>query len=538
MANNKKLKDKLKQEWGKAKSGYFSFDLIKEYHASKTATPNYYTLSDRVVQDLDIHDFFKLADRTCSAIGQQYLFDQMINTHSDAIPLESLENQIEFYTKEESQRLETQYILSQLSTSNDYYFPFLMFGDLPPKMNQFKIVKIVQLFIFAGIAIALFYPAFWLPLLIIFGFNAILHYWHKNKIGNFSEIFSRLTRLTTTAQQLLAHSHLSFEEKSEYSNTIKKINKITSKVFLLKMDALKENEFTSIIWYFIELIKILTLTEITTFHSLVDDIENSRKEIHQLFTFIGKIDQAISIASFRESLPHYSIPNFTSPQKAIHLEGLYHPLVEKCVKNNFQIKDKSLLLTGSNMSGKSTFIKAVNLNTIAAQTLNTSFTKNSSTPFFAIATSIRISDDIQEEKSYYMEEVFSIKSLMELSKNTEEQFLFTIDEVFKGTNTIERISAAKAILEYLNKHNHLVLVSTHDIELTQLLQEKFDLYYFQESVEGGQLSFDYTIKKGALKKKNAIKILEIADYPPEVIKEAQRLANQFEEEKIKSRNIK
>ena len=65
----------------------------------------------------------------------------------------------------------------------------------------------------------------------------------------------------------------------------------------------------------------------------------------------------------------------------------------------------------------------------------------------------------------------------------------------------------------------------------------FDLYYFQESVEGGQLSFDYTIKKGALKKKNAIKILEIAEYPLEVIKEAQRLADQFEEEKTKSLKV-
>ena len=95
----------------------------------------------------------------------------------------------------------------------------------------------------------------------------------------------------------------------------------------------------------------------------------------------------------------------------------------------------------------------------------------------------------------------------------------------------DRISAAKAILEYLNQSNHIVLVSTHDIELTQLLGGQFALYYFQERVEEEKLSFDYTIKKGALKKKNAIKILEIAGYPKAIIAEAERLSLQFEKDK-------
>ena len=130
-----------------------------------------------------------------------------------------------------------------------------------------------------------------------------------------------------------------------------------------------------------------------------------------------------------------------------------------------------------------------------------------------------------------MEEVSTIGQLLDFSKNTDTPFLFTIDEVFKGTNTIERISAAKAILEYLNQGQHIILVSTHDIELTTLLAAGFDLYYFQESIEEDTLSFDYTLKKGALQKKNAIRILEIAGYPKEVITEAQQLSVQFEKEK-------
>lgn len=180
------------------------------------------------------------------------------------------------------------------------------------------------------------------------------------------------------------------------------------------------------------------------------------------------------------------------------------------------------------MSGKSTFIKAINLNLIAAQVLNTSFTKSYIAPKLAIATSIEISDDLETATSYYMEEVEAIGHLIELSQLPNHQFLFTIDEVFKGTNTVERISAAKAILEFLNQKNHLILVSTHDLELTELLGQNYDLYYFQESIEEQLLSFDYTIKRGALKNKNAITILEISGYPPSIIQEARKIAERFE----------
>lgn len=240
---------------------------------------------------------------------------------------------------------------------------------------------------------------------------------------------------------------------------------------------------------------------------------------------------AISIASLRAGLPVYAIPSFTGRRKEIKLTQLYHPLIDHCVPNDFYLADKSLLLTGSNMSGKSTFIKAINLNLISSQVLNTSFATSYVAPFFRIATCMRIRDDVMNNKSYYMHEVDTIKRLMDVAENTAAQYVFTIDEVFKGTNTIERISAAKAILEYLNRGDHLVLVSTHDVELTQLLKDSFDLHYFQESIEQDTLSFDYQIKSGALTVRNAINILEHVGYPEQVIQEARTLADEIELQK-------
>lgn len=394
-------------------------------------------------------------------------------------------------------------------------------------------IQVLQLLTIAGGMAALFFPVFAIPMIFVFAVNLVLHYWHKNRIGNFAHIFSRIAKLGIVSKKLLPNSNQQQADTTHYLPKIKQLEKTTSKILLLKTNILQDDPIASIFWYVVELLKVATLMEITTFHALVDDINATRSDILALYEYIGSIDMAISVAALRVGLPYYSLPHFTQPTKEINLEGVYHPLLENGVPNDLQLTNKSLLLTGSNMSGKSTFIRAINLNVIASQVLHTSFTTSYTAPFFQLATSIGIDDDLIENTSYYMAEVESIGNLLELSETATVPYLFTIDEVFKGTNTIERISAAKAILGYLTQQTqHLVLVSTHDIELTQLLQAQFDLYYFQESIDHQTLSFDYLLKKGALQKRNAINILELAGYPTAVIEEARALSREIEKEKV------
>ncbi|MFK8102223.1 MAG: DNA mismatch repair protein MutS [Saprospiraceae bacterium] len=508
----------------------FNFAVIQEYFSLNDMETTEYTLSDRSVEDLDFHDFFASIDRTTSAVGQQYLYDRLRRLETSEAKAAALESELNFYTQDEKRTVALQKILSQLSTSNDYYFPFLIFGDLPPRLNFFSVIRVLQMITFLSIFASIFYPSFLLLLILIFGINLFLHYWHKMRIGNFAAIFARLVRLTKTAKQLLVYTQPEKGIDATLTKQIHQVEKLTGKVLLLKTENLQGNEITSLIWYIFELFKIITLTEISTFHTVVDDIQVARPAIKSLFDFIGKIDLRLSINRLRTELPFYSQPIFTAAQKEMELVGIYHPLVKNCVENDLHLVNKSLLLTGSNMSGKTTFIRTVNLNLIAAQTMNTSFSKKYRAPILAIASSIRITDDLQEDKSYYMEEVAAIGHLIDCAEQAP-QFLFTIDEVFKGTNTIERISAAKAILAYLTQKNNIVFVSTHDIELTELLSDTYELHYFQESIADEKLSFDYKIKQGALKQKNAIRILEIAGYPKEILAEARRLTVKFEAEK-------
>jgi len=263
------------------------------------------------------------------------------------------------------------------------------------------------------------------------------------------------------------------------------------------------------------------MVEYILFFSFIDSITKEKNSIEKMFCFIGEIDSAISTASIKASKNEICTPNFTK-EKQLTSKEIYHPLIDNCITNTIKLIDSSLLLTGSNMSGKTTFIRTIAVNSILAQTLNICYAKEYIAPFFKVYSSIRITDDLLDNTSYYLEEVLTIKELVNAAKN-EENCLFVLDEIFKGTNTIERISGGKAILSYLNKKNHTVLVSTHDIELTDLLvKENYELFHFSEQVENEKLFFDHKLKSGKLKTRNAIKILELYKYPFEIIVDARK----------------
>ena len=121
----------------------------------------------------------------------------------------------------------------------------------------------------------------------------------------------------------------------------------------------------------------------------------------------------------------------------------------------------------------------------------------------------------------------TIKDMIDKSV-AENINLFLLDEIFKGTNTVERISAGKAVLSSLNGKNNIVFVSTHDIELADLLKNEYDLYHFSEMVDHKTVAFDYKLKEGKLKNRNAIRILQINDYPESIINEAIEISEELD----------
>lgn len=534
LKTKKKQLEALQTQWGKVKGFGFNWSLIREYFDLKPISNTRAQLNDRSVNDLDIHPFFEFIDRTRSAPGQQLLYHNIRQLSPSRIDLDKQENWVQHFTQEENARWQSQLLLGKLADPDDYYFPYMLFGKLPDRPKYYALLRVLQILFFLGLFAAFINRIYVLGLVLIFAINLMLHYREKAQIGVLSRVFARLGRLNGLAKKLIPYSPIVEYDEKDLRKKMRTIEQVVKKISFLNTDQLQDNEVAAVGWYALELIKIATLSEVLTFYQVIADIARIRPEIEAVYLYVGEVDVALSIAALRAGLPYHCQPQFLSPSKKLEVKALIHPLVKNCVPNDLTLEGNSLLLTGSNMSGKSTFIRAINLNVIGAQVLNTVFAQNYIAPKFAIASSIRISDDLLDEKSYYMEEVNAIGELLEKAENSTIPTLFTIDEVFKGTNTIERVSAAKAILEQLNQGQHLVLVSTHDIELTQLLESGFQLHCFQEQIEDQQLSFDYKLRPGALSKRNAISILEIAGYPTSIIAEARRISEKLEGEKVKT----
>ena len=192
---------------------------------------------------------------------------------------------------------------------------------------------------------------------------------------------------------------------------------------------------------------------------------------------------------------------------------------------------RNTLVTGSNASGKSTYVKSIAISGILAQTINTAIAEKLTMQPGHVLTSMAVEDDIMAGDSYFVAEIKSIKRLLNQVEKGERCYCF-IDEILKGTNTIERIAASSSVVTWLADYPSLSFVATHDIELTEMLKEYCDNVHFEETVTEEQgISFDYELKQGPAVTRNAIALLKVMDYPEKIVEQAQKEARYFDEQR-------
>jgi hypothetical protein len=214
-------------------------------------------------------------------------------------------------------------------------------------------------------------------------------------------------------------------------------------------------------------------------------------------------------------------PRFTG-LVLLKLIDAFHPLLADPVANSIALRAQSALVVGTNMAGKTTFIKMVGTNIILGRTLGVCFAAAAAVPRSKVMASIRVEHSVESGKSHFLAELERILSFVQAAER-DGQAVFLIDELFRGTNTPERVAAGKAVLESLGAHTQ-VLVTTHDVELQHLLGPSFLTFHFVENPELPEV-FDYRVHPGIATSKNAIKLLEKVGFPPAIIREARRLVD-------------
>ena len=275
-------------------------------------------------------------------------------------------------------------------------------------------------------------------------------------------------------------------------------------------------------------IRMLTHIDLIKFSAMMKAMQKYQGEIVGLIKIFGYLDAMISIASFRKSLPYFSIPQLGKEGRAfLKVENLYHPLLSDPVANSIEAK-KGVLVTGSNASGKSTFLKNIAINTILAQTIYTVTASGYQAPYFKVMTSMALRDDLERGESYFIVEIRSLKRILDEAEK-EGCLLCIIDEVLRGTNTIERIGASSRILADLERDQVLPFAATHDIELSYILEDLYENYHFEEEVKEHEVVFNYLLKRGRVTTRNAIRLLEMTGYKRSLSEGARKAVKNFEE---------
>lgn len=471
-------------------------------------------------RDLNIDDFFLSVDYTSSCIGRQYLYFSLNQDQSSGIDKhEDLINQIA-----SNQQLKGRLtaILEKLNHPDAYSITSILTKPIEYCSKiEMRLISICRFlpFLFVSLLLITNQLTFLFFTFLAVIANFILHYKNKTKIQQYCFSIPQLVLLLKQAEKLEKEEALSSVVNAETRQALQEMKATRKNLSQFRISIRLENDIAILAYMLSELFQIFFLLEAYMINKSLKLLQEKVSKAEQIFQFVGFVDMLCSVAMLRLDLPNYCLPtNSKNSEHRYAIKDIYHPLIKEPVANDLRIINKSILLTGSNMTGKTSFIRTIGINLLSAKVLHTCFASEFDLSLnFRIASAINTSDDLMKGTSYFLQEVKHIKHLIELGK--QEKYLFLLDEIFKGTNTRERIAISKAVLLKLAENN-LVFVATHDLELGKMLESSYDSYYFNESIKDEVLFFDYKIKKGIATETNAIKLLELYNYPQDVVREA------------------
>ncbi|MFA9375471.1 MAG: hypothetical protein ACERKZ_01840 [Lachnotalea sp.] len=466
---------------------------------------------------------FDRINNTTTFAGEQLLYSQLHQLSKDKVFLKEREKRISFYSNHNKEREDMQYLLCNLGKEKiDFYLPMFMHNLKMQRIPHIWLYRLLRYLVILLIVAALFTqnPIIFSVVGCTFLVNVSIYAIMKSKYEVFFESLSGIIKIIKISRKIVKEEEiLDICVPQCVKNNVKLFKRISNMITSLqrKKQAIATGDINAIISDY--LIGSM-LWDFTQYDNVMRYLNSRTKEFMELYCFIGEIDVCISIASFRQSSKGYCIPEFIEEGK-LEIQELYHPLVKEPVKNSFEMTE-NILLTGSNASGKSTFIKAVAINVILAQSIDTCMASRMRLPDARVITSMAVRDDIIAGESYYIKEIKYLQRIIEASAE-KRMVICTIDEILRGTNTSERVAASIAVLKYLNQKNCLVLVASHDLELAMQLKGIYHMLYFCEELRGSDVVFDYILREGISNSRNAIQLLLSIGFPNEIVQEAKEL---------------
>lgn len=489
---------------------------IDAYHKYASAAHAFKDCVDETTwRDLSMDDVFRRINACSTDCGEEWLYHLLHELRQEP-EINRREKLIAWMERHPAKRLQLQKILRGIGKRKGNRLSYCIFHSDTERLRHAWLFVLLAFLPLAGIALIPFFLTAGIVLAVGAAVsNIIVYYVNRLNLEEGLESMRYFSAMLCGAKMI--RKKFGDELGYDFGTLLRPFHRLGGLVSGGTQQALAELEGITI------LLKAIFLIDLVSYNRIIQKLTAYRAEFSGLFSTLGEIDAAISVLSFRKSLSHWCEPIF-SDKKEITFCEMYHPLLKAPVTNNGKIGNDSII-TGSNASGKSTFIKALAVNNILAQTINTCCAQRYELKPCYVATSMAQRDDIISGDSYFVAEIKSLKRI--LDDCSARYCTCFIDEILRGTNTPERIAASVAVLRELHRYECLCVVASHDIELTRILEHLFDNYHFCETMETDEIVFDYLLKQGPSTTTNAIKLLEYMNFGPDIIAEAQKLLGQL-----------
>ena len=519
----KKLLKQLAENFGKLPDkDYYPGDMdrIRSYYdACRGSGKDPFYVDDTTWNDLDMDKVYRRINACHCTAGEQYLYCMLRRP----MGREDWENQrglIRLMEENPDTRTKLQLLLCRISNARNVD---LTSAFHPKDSSPFWLAVYIGLVVLLMVSVILgimFGQSFALLMVLSLILNVYVHESRRLKcepeIIQVNYCVSLVLALNRIRKLNLPGTEPYLAEAYRHLEPMKKIIRSGPVMSKLNVDPLQGTTFA------------VFMTDLIAFEVLKKRLAKYHEHFLAVHEAVGRIDAAIAVASCRAGLETWCEPeiDFDADHPYIRAEGIVHPLLKDAVPNNL-LPEKSMLITGSNASGKSTYLRTAVLTALTAQCLCTCACKSYAASPFRMYTSMALSDDLLSGESYFITEIKSLKRILD-AQEKKGFLLCAIDEVLRGTNTIERISASTEILKALDKPGTLCLIATHDSELCTLSGGAYELAHFEETVSDTEILFDYRLKPGPAESRNAIHLLRLMGFDEAIVTAAHNRADRYE----------
>lgn len=525
-------KEYLRSEWGiyTRDEEEYSDKLwrnIRFYHDQNKPE---YPVDEITWNDLSMDTVFCNMNHTRTSAGEEYLYHILRSPVFEEEELVKREKVIQSIAEHETLREEFELALYDIGKTDAI--------SVYEYLSETKKITAISLWkhVLAAVAlvlsvILLFFTSTEAIFLLFFVMGVNGYYYYKEK-GSLIKTVALFEFILGTLRQCQDISRIAIPGCEEYFGRLKELADKFWKfsrfhILVSGGNTMSGSIFDSLFDY----VRILSHVDLIKLSTMAKEVRKYEKELLEIYDIIGFLDSMLAIASYRHRVGEYCIPKLTNAEcgdgvQHMEIRGLYHPLLAKPVKNDVKT-EACMLLTGSNASGKSTFIKSVAINALFAQTIHTVLADEYKACFYRIYSSMALRDDILSSESYFIVEIKSLKRIFAKIEESEIPVLCFVDEILRGTNTVERVAASSELLRAISEKNAMCFAATHDIELTYLLEKYYANYHFTEHIKEDDILFDYLLKEGRADSRNAIRLLSMVGFEEKLVQNSRRRVEEF-----------